>query len=303
MQRVAVLGLGNMGSAMARRLATQDFPLTLYNRTADRAHALAAELSAAVAATPASAAAGADVIVTMVSDDKALHELSLGSDGIINGAPEGSITVQMSTVLPHTVIEVGRAFADRGLDFLDSPVSGSVTSSLSGELALMVGGSPAAIERARPVLDALAGRIYEVGEVGSGAALKLAVNHVIMSINAALSEALVLAEAAGVDRGKAYDVFAGGAAGAPFVQYKRAAFMEPGKNPPGFTMNLAEKDMLLIREFADESGVPLALADINLTELRRAAAALGGDRDFSELAVYLRSQRSERPQRSQSPTG
>jgi 3-hydroxyisobutyrate dehydrogenase/2-hydroxy-3-oxopropionate reductase len=291
MLRVAVLGLGNMGSAMARRIAAQGFPLTIYNRTPDRSRALAAELSAEAAATPAAAAAAADVIVTMVSDDDALRELCLApQDGVVFGAQPGSVTVQTSTVLPETVIGIGTAFAERDLDILDSPVSGSVTSTLSGELALMIGGKPAAMERARPILDALARRIYEVGDVGSGAALKLAVNHVIMSLNVALSEALVLAEAAGVERGKAYDVFAGGAAGAPYVQYKRAAFMEPGKHPPGFTMTLAEKDMRLIQELARETGTPLALADVNLASLQKAADALGGDHDFSELAVYLRSQ-------------
>ena len=139
----------------------------------------------------------------------------------------------------------------------------------------MVGGDSEVLDRARPVLEAMSRRIFEVGEVGSGAAVKLAVNHIIFGINVAVSEALVLAEAAGVERDRAYDVFAGGAAGAPFVQYKRPAFVEPGSMPPAFSMNLAEKDMLLIAELAGATGTPMAQGEVNLASLRLAAAALG----------------------------
>jgi 3-hydroxyisobutyrate dehydrogenase/2-hydroxy-3-oxopropionate reductase len=113
-----------------------------------------------------------------------------------------------------------------------------------------------------------------------------------MSLNVAVSEALVLAERAGVDRAVAYEVFAGGAAGAPFVQYKRTAFVEPGSIPPAFSMDLAEKDMRLILELASATHTPMPQADVNLASLRHASDALGGDRDFSELAVYNRSQHS-----------
>ena len=293
MVTVAVLGTGNMGSAIARRLASQDVALVLFNRTPDRARRLAEELSASVAATPAAAAAEADVVITMVSDDEALRELCGGPDSVLHGARPGSITVQTSTVLPSTVRDLAAEFVERGLRFLDAPVSGSVTSAQAGELALIVGGDPETLERARPVLERISRRIFEVGPVGNGAAVKLAVNHLIFSLNVALSEALVLAEAAGVDRAAAYDAFAGGAAGAPFVGYKRTAFVEPGTIPPAFAMNLAEKDMRLILDLATQTGTPMAQAELNLESLRRAASALGDDRDFSELATYLRSVRSE----------
>jgi 3-hydroxyisobutyrate dehydrogenase-like beta-hydroxyacid dehydrogenase len=291
-QTVAVLGIGNMGSALARRLADQGFPLVLYNRTQDRCRQVADETGAVVASSPAEAAARADVLITMVADDDALRQLCTGDDGILAGARPGSVTVQTSTVLPDTARELAPAFAERGLGFLDSPVSGSTASAAGGELALMVAGARDDIERARPVLDAIGRRIFELGAIGNGAAVKLCVNHLIFSINVAVSEALALAEAAGVDRATAYDVFAGGAAGAPFVQYKRTAFVEPGTLPPAFSMNLAEKDMLLIGELAARTGTPMPQAEVNLASLRRAAEELGGDRDFSELAVYIRSQQS-----------
>ncbi len=131
-ERVAVLGLGNMGSAIARRLASQGFAMTLYNRSRDRAMTLATELDAAVADSPAAAAAEADVTIAMVSNDQALRDLVTASDGVLTGAKPGSITVQTSTVLPETVRELGGEFAARGLEFLDSPVSGSVTSAAAG---------------------------------------------------------------------------------------------------------------------------------------------------------------------------
>jgi 3-hydroxyisobutyrate dehydrogenase-like beta-hydroxyacid dehydrogenase len=291
--RVAVFGCGNMGSAMARRIAGQGFQLCLYNRTPDRARAMALELGGEFAATPAAAAAGADVLLTMVSDDTALNELCHGADGLLAGASPGSVTVQTSTVLPETVRALAQEFAKRELLFLDSPVSGSVTSATAGELALLVAGSAAAVERARPVLEVLSRRIFEMGAVGNGAAMKLAVNDVVFALNVALSEALVLAEAAGVDRSLAYDAFAGSAIGAPFLQYKRGAFVEPQSLPPAFTFDLVEKDFSLILDLARRTGTPMAQAEANLAALRSASAALGGDRDFSELAVFIRGQRSE----------
>ena len=292
-ERVAVLGTGHMGSAMARRLADRGFALVLYNRTAERARKLADELGARVASSAAEAAAQTHVLITMVADDDALRELCTAEDGILAGAQPGSVTVQTSTVLPDTVRELGEAFAQRGLGFLDAPVSGSVTTAAAGELALMVGGPAADLERARPVLEALGKRIFEVGPVGNGAAVKLAVNHIIMALNVAVSEALVLAEAAGVEAGTAYDVFAGGAAGAPFLQYKRAAFLDPAGTPPAFSFELAQKDLSLILALAQRTRTPLAQAEVNLASLRSAAAALGTERDFSELATHLRAGRSQ----------
>lgn len=289
--RVAVLGTGNMGTAMARRLAEQGFEVVLYNRTRERAEALAGDIGARTASSPAEAAGAADVLVTMVADDDALRRLCT-DDGILAGARPDGVTLQTSTVLPDTVREVGEAFAARGLAFLDAPVSGSTATAGAGELTFMVGGDEAHVDRARPVLDALGKRTIRIGRVGSAAAVKLAVNNIIFALDVAVSEALVLAEAAGVDREAAYDVFAGGAAGAPFVQYKRGAFVSPETTPPAFTLDLALKDLSLILALAERARVPMSQATTNMAALRAAADALGGERDFSEVATYLRSQRA-----------
>jgi 3-hydroxyisobutyrate dehydrogenase-like beta-hydroxyacid dehydrogenase len=290
--RVAVVGTGRMGAAMAHRLADEGYTPLLYNRTPARAAELAGEIGGRAVATPAEAAADADVVITMVADDDALRAVCQGPDGILEAAGAETVTIQTSTVMPDTVRELARAFAERGAGFLDAPVSGSVATATSGQLAIMAGGEEATLERARPVLESLAQRTFHMGPVGTGAAVKLAVNDVIMALDVALAEALVLAEAAGVDREAAYDVFAGGAVGAPFVQYKRAAFLEPDATPPAFSLSLAQKDMSLILALAERTGTPMAQAEANLAALSSAAAALGGDRDFSEVATHLRSRRN-----------
>ncbi|HXG40792.1 MAG TPA: NAD-binding protein, partial [Candidatus Limnocylindrales bacterium] len=175
---------------------------------------------------------------------------------------------------------------------LDSPVSGSVPTAEAGQLTLMVGGEAHDLERARPVLDAFSARIFHLGPLGAGATIKLAVNTVVMALNAALAEALVLAERAGVPRERAYEVFAASVVGAPFVQYKKAAFLDPASVPPAFSLELAQKDLRLALQLAREVGAPMPGAETNLAVLQAAAATIGAERDFSEVATYLRSGRS-----------
>ena len=143
-------------------------------------------------------------------------------------------------------------------------------------------------ERARPVLEHLARRIFHVGELGTGAAMKLAVNTLIYGLNGAVAEGLVLAERSGIDRALAYDILAASAAGAPFVGYKRAAFVDPDATPIAFALELAAKDLGLITELADRFGVPIPQARTNLEVVRAAAADVGPDADFSAVATHLR---------------
>ncbi len=152
----------------------------------------------------------------------------------------------------------------------------------------MVGGDEADLERARPVLGSIGSTIFHLGPLGTGAAMKLAVNTVIFGLNEALAEALVLAEAAGIRRDLAYDVLAASAVGAPYVGYKRAAFLEPDDTPVAFALDLAAKDLRLIAELAAAIDRDLPQAALNLSVIEAAAAAAGGDRDFSAVAGHLR---------------
>jgi 3-hydroxyisobutyrate dehydrogenase/2-hydroxy-3-oxopropionate reductase len=237
--------------------------------------------------TPAEAVAGSAVAITMLSDDAAVQDVFAGPDGVIAGLDERTIAVDMSTVLPTTIQSLERAVRATGAGILDAPVSGSVSGASSGGLTIMVGGEAADLERARPVFDALAKSVIHVGPLGAGATIKLAVNTVIFGINQAIAEALLLAEKAGVDRAAAYDVFRASAVGSPFVDYKRAAFLEPGTTPTAFALDLAAKDLRLILELADRVGASMPQSATNLEQIR-AASADGGERDFSSVADHLR---------------
>lgn len=288
MATVAVLGMGRMGSAMARALATGGLDLVLYNRTADRAAALASELGARVASSAAEAASSADVAISMLADGTAVESTWGGGDGLVAGARQGSVLVDMSTVPPDTLRQFADAVRERGAGILDAPVSGSVGLAESGQLTIMAGGSAEDLDRARPVLELMARQITHVGPLGSGHALKLAVNAVIFSLNNGVSEALVLAERAGIERALAYDVMASSAAGAPYLGYKREAFVSPDTAAVAFSLDLAAKDLDLITDLADRLGVPMAQARTNRALVSEASAHVGAARDFSAVASHLR---------------
>jgi 3-hydroxyisobutyrate dehydrogenase-like beta-hydroxyacid dehydrogenase len=171
---------------------------------------------------------------------------------------------------------------------LDSTVSGSVSVVESGNLTVMVGGDPSALDRARPVLDAFAKSIFHLGDVGAGATMKLAINSLIHSLNVAVSEALVLAEKAGLDREIVYDIFEAGATGAPYVKYKRQAFLKPGEVPVAFSLGLVAKDWQLIHDLAQQVGARIDQAEASRDLVAEAVQAGMGERDISEVAVFLR---------------
>jgi 3-hydroxyisobutyrate dehydrogenase-like beta-hydroxyacid dehydrogenase len=224
----------------------------------------------------------------MLADDAAVHAVYDGVDGAMAGLRPGAVSVDMSTVLPATIRGLAPAVRAAGAGILDAPVSGSVASTLNGELTIMVGGDAADLERARPVLSCLAGRIFHVGDLGAGAAMKLAVNTVIFGLNGALAESLVLAERNGIDRALAYEILAASAVGAPYVGYKRAAFLEPDATPVAFSLSLAEKDLSLIQQLAAASGPSMPQATVNLEVIRSAERSVGNDADFSAVASHLR---------------
>ncbi len=286
--RVGFLGLGRMGTPIVRNLVAAGFPVMVWNRTSARADELAAEIPVTVAGDPAGLAAAVDVSMTMVADDDAAEAIYLGPGGIAAGIAAGAVAMDLSTVAPTTSRRMAAALRERGADFVDSPVSGSTSSAEARQLLLMVGGEEATVARVRPVLDAIGSAVHHLGPVGSGATMKLAVNSVIFGLNAALSEALVLAERAGIDRLAAYEVFASSAVAAPVVHYRRAAFERPGEGPVSFRLALGVKDLRLIADLAEQVGAPMPQAARNL-EIHSAAAAGGfGDWDLAGFAEWLR---------------
>jgi 3-hydroxyisobutyrate dehydrogenase-like beta-hydroxyacid dehydrogenase len=285
---VAVLGTGRMGGAMAGTLRRAGFSVRVWNRTPATAEEVAERTGASHAPTVGEAVGGADVVISSLADDAAVIATYDGPAGVAAGLAEGQIVLEMSTIAPQTVRLIGPPVAKCGATLLDAPVSGSVSTVEKGELTIMVGGERAAMDRAFPVLNALATNVVYVGELGAGATMKLAVNALIHAIDVGLSEALVLAEKAGVDRSIAYDIFASGAAAAPFVLYKRAAFEHPEDTPPGFLLDLMAKDLDLILDLAREVGARMDQAVQNRQTVGDALAAGFEGHDLSAVAEYLR---------------
>ena len=285
---VGLLGTGRMGAAMARALAAAGYEVVLWNRTPGPAAELAAAIDGRTVATPADAARAADVCVTMLADGAAVDAVYAGPDGLLAGAHPGSVFADASTVAPATLRAHAAAAGAAGAGLLDTPVSGSVGLAESGKLTIMVGGAAADLERARPILEAMAATVFHLGPLGTGAAMKLAVNTLIFGLNQAVAEGLSLAEAAGIEGPLAYDVLTASAAGAPLVAYKRAAFLEPETTPVAFSLDLAAKDLRLIAALADAVGVDMPQARTNLHAIETAAAEGGGDRDFSAVASATR---------------
>ena len=266
MARVAFVGLGGMGSRLARRLLDAGHELTVWNRTP----AKAAELGAPVAANPAEAAARSELVITMVTDPPALQAVTEGPDGVAAGADEETTVIEMSTVGPAAIERLAQAL--RG-SLLDAPVLGSLSEAEAGTLSIFVGGEPELFERWRDLL-AVLGTPLHVGSSGSGAAAKLVANTTLFGAIGVLGEALALAQALGLSRENAFEVLAATPMAAQ-AERRRPA-LESGEFPPRFPLRLARKDADLIAE----QGLDLRLAEAARSWL---AEAGDGDQDYSAV--------------------
>ena len=286
--KAAVVGTGRMGAAMAGRIAGAGHDLVVANRTRSRAETVARDTGATVADSAREAAAAAEVVVVSLADDAAAQAAYLGPDGLLAGLAVGAVVCDTSTVHPDTVRDLAALAGERGAALLDCPVSGSVSVVEAGALTVMAGGAQPAIDQARPVLGAFAETVFHMGPVGAGATMKLVVNSLVHSLNVAVAEALVLAERAGLHPEIVYDVLEAGAAGAPFVRYKRQAFLHPAETPAAFTLDLVAKDLDLIHRLAGEVSARMDQADTSRRLIGEAVASGLGDRDLSAVAELLR---------------
>jgi 3-hydroxyisobutyrate dehydrogenase-like beta-hydroxyacid dehydrogenase len=286
--RVALVGAGRMGSAMGGRVVDAGHDLMVFNRTRSRAEEVTRRTGAQVADTAREAAEFAEVCLVSLADDAALMATYLADDGLIAGLQRRAVVCEASTVAPSTVRSLAPLVAERGATLLDTPVSGSVSVVESGTITVMVGGDQTVLDRALPVLDSFAKKVFHLGDVGAGATMKLVVNSLVHSLNVSVSEALVLAEKAGLARDAAYDVFESGAAGAPYVKYKREAFLRPGEVPVAFSLDLVAKDQEHIHDLAQLTGTRMDQAEASRQLVAEAVQAGMGERDISEVAEFLR---------------
>lgn len=282
------MALGRMGRPMAENLLDRADALTVWNRSAAKARAFAAEHErASWATTPAEAARGADVAVSMLADDAAAQAVHLAGDGTLAADPAPKVVVECGTLSPALARRLHAAAAQRGVAFLDAPVSGSVDAAASAELVLMCGGEAAALDRARPVLERLGRSIVHLGPSGAGALAKLLVNGVLFALNQAVAEALALAEAGGLPRERFYDLLAGSAAGAPMLGYRRRQFLDADA-PLTFTLDLAAKDVGMLLDQAERTGVPVPQAQVVFASLRSAIDEGRGGEDVAAMVAWVR---------------
>ena len=282
MTAVAVVGLGAMGSRVAGRLLDAGHRVLVWNRTVEKASPLAAR-GAEVAASPADAARGADVVLTMVSDPSALRAVTESADGVAAGATTATTVIEMSTVGPPAVERLASVLPE-GVGLLDAPVLGSISEAESGSLTVFVGGEREVFERVRDLLSALGSPLH-VGPLGSGAAAKLVANSTLFGTLGVLGEALALADGLGLSREAAFEVLAATPIAAQAERRREA--IESGDYPPRFPLSLARKDAELIAEAAAAAGVDLRLAEAARRWLAEAEGAGLGDRDYSAVLVRM----------------
>jgi len=285
-QSVALMGLGTMGSGMAANLLKAGFPLTIYNRTIGKT-APFAEMGARIASTPSEAAGGANVIISMLSDDTASREAWMGRNGALFAASDSATLIESSTVSPAWIGELAKHAADRRLEVLDAPVTGSRLQAEQGQLTFLVGGAEQVLAKAAPVLRAMSKEIVHIGSVGSGARVKL-VNNFLCGVQvASLAEAIAWIERSGVDREKALSVVNNGAPGSPLLR-TISARMVSRDYTVNFLLELLAKDLKYASADAARSGVALESALTALGRFEQAMQKGHGHQDMSSVVEALR---------------
>jgi 3-hydroxyisobutyrate dehydrogenase-like beta-hydroxyacid dehydrogenase len=285
MANVGFVGLGVMGSRMVKRLLEAGHAVTGYNRTKSKAQWL---LDAGMkwADTPRAAAQAGDFVFSMVTNTEALQAVTTGADGILAGLSANKIYIDMSTVSPSTSRELAQQVEAKGAQMLDAPVSGSVITLEEGKLSIMVGGNRSALERARPILEAIGPKVTHVGGNGLAVSMKIATNLSLAVQMLAFSEGVLLAEKSGIPRETAVEVLLNSVIASPMVKY-RGPFVLKMPDEAWFDVNMMQKDMLLALEMGRQLEVPLPTTAIT-NQMLTAARGMGlAEKDFAILFEAL----------------
>lgn len=288
METIGFVGLGVMGKAMAANLVKAGYPVIVHNRSREAVDELA-RAGAEPASSPREAAERSDVVITMLPDSSDVEAVVLGQDGVAEGAREGMLLVEMSTIAPATSRRLHETLGQRGVDAIDAPVSGGQAGAESGELSIMVGGSDESVKRAWPILEVLGGAVTHIGPPGAGQVAKAANQIVVALTIQAVSEALTLTRKAGVDPAKVREALLGGFAQSKVLEVHGVRMLS-GDFEPGFRLSLHRKDLAIALQIAREENVPLP-ATAQAAEMMNALLAAGrGDADsavMSELYAVL----------------
>ena len=281
---VGLIGLGLMGKPMGRNLLKAGFSLTVWNRTASRADDLLRE-GARWAESPREVAAASDVVITIVSDPPALESVVWGASGVLNGLRKGSVLVDSSTVSPELERRVAAACEERGVEFLDAPVTGGTWGAESGDLVFMIGGKQETLSRVEPVLQAVGKRFFLLGPTGAGQTVKLAMNMILALQVEAFVEALALVTSAGVAGDKLVEVLQSSMARSSVLDVKVPVILS-GDFKPSFPLRLMHKDMRLALELAKQLGVALPAGAAAYDTYSAVKAAATDDPDYSAVARH-----------------
>src|SRR3984893_1130791 len=286
---IGVAGLGRMGAAIAARLIEVGHTVSIWNRSAEKTKALA-QAGAKITATPAELASSADIIITILTDAAAIDAVYNGADGLLAGNVKGKLFIEMSTVRPETEIALAKAVRGKGAALVECPVGGTVGPARQGKLLGLMGGEPADTARAKAILDQLCRRLEHVGPIGSGAAMKFAINLPLMVYWQSLGEAISLCRPLGIEPARLMDIFADSSGGTNAVKGRGPAIaaMLEGRDagPVGFDIDSGRKDLKAMVAEGRSRGIDLPVTKAALACFDEASARGIGPKDGSSLAVY-----------------
>ncbi|HZD90708.1 MAG TPA: NAD(P)-dependent oxidoreductase [Pseudolabrys sp.] len=287
--KVGLAGLGAMGAAMAARLIEVDHEVTVWNRTAGKAKPLA-EAGAKIAGSPAELAAACDAVITILTDGKAIDDVYNGPNGLLSGEVKGKLFIEMSTVAPKVETDLAPKVRAKGAAMVECPVGGSTAPARKGQLLGLMGAEPEDAQRARPILEQLTRRLEHCGPVGSGAAMKLAINLPLMVAWQAYGEAFAIARGVGWDPKRLLDLFveSNGANKALGMRADMIVTMLQGKDPGAATFTIANglKDLRTMVETGEALGADMIATKAALTGFQDAVEHGNGDADGAKMTVY-----------------
>lgn len=282
--KIGFIGLGNMGSGIAANLIRARHDVSAWNRSAPKAQKLV-ELGARRATSPKDAAAGCDVVMTMLADDAALESVLAGDQGMLQGLAPGALHVSLSTISVRTAERVAELHAERGQRFVSAPVFGRPDAAAAAKLFIVAAGPGADYERAKPLLDCIGQRVFYIGETPSQANLvKLCGNFLILSTIESLAEAMTLAQKGGISKKQLLEVLTGTLFDSPVYRNYGAALVEDRFKPAGFAAPLGLKDMRLVNESAETLRVPMPVLNVLRGHLLQTINNEGEDIDWSAIA-------------------
>ncbi len=281
---VGLIGLGLMGRPIGLNLLKKGFSLTVWNRSPSRAEAVASQ-GARVAASPREVAAASDVLIMIVSDPPAVEQVLWGENGALSGLRRGAVLVDCSTVSPALARRSAAASSERGVEYLDAPVTGGTWGAEKGELVMMVGGPAETLKRVEPVFAAIAKRWFHLGPNGAGQSVKLAMNMLLALEVDALAEALALTRAAGIAGERVIEVMQSSMGRAPVLDVKAPMLLQRNYSP-SFPLRLMHKDLALAMDLARELGVNLPAGSAAERVYANVLSSAREDLDYAAIGRY-----------------